>query len=534
MTILAKSSGARQRICSAVCATTLIVFFSQNHLTAQSNSLNSSNSSNSSNAPSATISTLSQARDLARARAAGPPVRRVNAPFVDAATIDDSQTAVFWFGRVTRAENYVDVRVGYNRTALSLQANVFDRRVWHDDNAAHNSFAELTQWDAVVFYLDTGTGSGSLPANTTYRFVAQLNWPNDQAKFQIAARGNGANWAELGTSLPFTATSVWRGGPNDETDDRGWWLNLLIPFKSLGLAAMPQQGALWRLGVQLFDRDDTAGAPIPTQFWPESFQPDAPNTWGQLALGWPNQSHGTAPSVSTLTVRNGLNGSVMDAPAGGGTVCADPYLDDYFTGFGQANYAQADYFNVQNQGDVADWPCFSKFYITFPLTAVPPNLSVISATLTAVQFGNSGQGGPPEPAPDWSLIHVFTTNEDWQDTTLTWNNAPYASENLSRAWVAPVKLPPPVPSVPITWDVTEAVDEAYRTGQPLRLVVYSADGARNSGKYFWTSDMRDDVLRPSLTIALGAAGSNPTTTPVPLPTPGNLDKHNYLPFCMRD
>ena len=24
-------------------------------------------------------------------------------------------------------------------------------------------------------------------------------------------------------------------------------------------------------------------------------------------------------------------------------------------------------FNIQNQGNVADWPCFSKVYIAFPL-----------------------------------------------------------------------------------------------------------------------------------------------------------------------
>jgi len=26
--------------------------------------------------------------------------------------------------------------------------------------------------------------------------------------------------------------------------------------------------------------------------------------------------------------------------------------------------------NVQNQSDISDWPCFSKYYVTFPLDAV--------------------------------------------------------------------------------------------------------------------------------------------------------------------
>lgn len=466
-----------------------------------------------------------------RTQASAPPLRQVNTPFVDVANIDLALGAVFWFGQVTPTTNYVDVRTAYNRTALSLQVNVFDRHVRIDDNSAHNSFAELTKWDTAVFYLETAASAGGTPSATTYRYVAQINWANEQPKFHNSARGNGTGWAELGNTLPFTTTGVWRGnGPNAEAEDRGWWLNFQIPFKNFGLAEMPAAGTRWRLGVQLFDRDDAAGTPIAPQAWPDGFKSDAPNSWGQLTFGWPASAAASMPTNAvTVTVRNDATTPVMDAPVGGGSVCADPYANDYFSGFGTANYAKAEFFNIQNQGDVADWPCFSKFYITFPLTSLTAGKSVISATLTAIQFGNSGQGGPPEPDPDWGLVHVLTVAEDWQDSTLNWNNAPLALENISRSWVSPVKPPPPVPSVPITWDVSKAVDAAYRSGQPLRLVLYSADGARNSGKYFWTGHMNDVTQRPTLKVILGTAV--PAATPTPLPA--SLNKHTYLPVSLQ-
>ncbi|NJM42146.1 MAG: DNRLRE domain-containing protein [Anaerolineae bacterium] len=455
-----------------------------------------------------------------------PPVRRVNAPFFgsDALVPHEHETGIFWFGRVTPAENYVDVRVGYNNTELLLLTNVIDRQVWFNTESGGNESAQLTNWDALVFYVDTGTTASATPTSQTYRITAQVNWPNDSANYYAVAKGSGAAanpWTDLGRSVPLSIRGGWRGlEPNGADEERGWLMRIAIPFTSLGLTQPPAQGTVWRLGVRMFDRDDQAGTPIAPKFWPEAQQADAPNTWGELHFGFPTPFHPAIAATQAITIRHGLNGSVPDAPVGGGTVCADPFIDDYFTGFGTANYADIEYFNVQNQADVADWPCFSKYYVTFPLTALPPSLTVISATLTAIQFGNSGQTIPP--APFSSLIQVFTVAEAWQPSTLNWNNAPLAVENVSIARSLVTYQTNPVPSIPVVWDVTQAVDAAYRAGQPFNIVLYNADTAQNNGKYFWTSDVDEfrPHERPTLRVLLGRGTANPTATPRASPTVG--------------
>jgi hypothetical protein len=82
-------------------------------------------------------------------------------------------------------------------------------------------------------------------------------------------------------------------------------------------------------------------------------------------------------------------------------------------------------FNVQNQEDISDWPCFSKYYVTFPLTGVPARKVIISSTLTLYQIGTAGEGWTPSPQP--SYIQVLTADQDWNENTLTWNNAPLAA-----------------------------------------------------------------------------------------------------------
>jgi hypothetical protein len=49
------------------------------------------------------------------------------------------------------------------------------------------------------------------------------------------------------------------------------------------------------------------------------------------------------------------------------------------------------------------------------------------------------------------------------------------------------------------------VADAYQKGIPLRLALYSADGAMHSGKYFFSSNMDDytQTSRPVLTVTWG-------------------------------
>jgi hypothetical protein len=101
---------------------------------------------------------------------------------------------------------------------------------------------------------------------------------------------------------------------------------------------------------------------------------------------------------------------------------------------------------------------------------------------------------------------MLTTDQDWDESTLNWNNGPLAKENVSAAWVDPVDeyTDPPIPW---EWDVSRAVAEAYALGTPLRLVLYEADSAYHSGKYFHSSDVGDWNAegRPTLAITWGRA-----------------------------
>ena len=192
--------------------------------------------------------------------------RRVNAPHF-AGDVPSSEMAVFWFGRVGPTENYADVRVGYNDQLLRVRVTALDRRLWYDTSP---HAADLADWDAVTLYLDTDLDGGSAPRVDDYRFVGQLNWWEERDDYQAVYRGDGSSW--MSAIVPFSTVSGWRGDAlNNGADDRGWVMDFLVPFASLGLA-VPDPGETWGLAVSLHDRDDAAGTPIPDQVWPESMQ----------------------------------------------------------------------------------------------------------------------------------------------------------------------------------------------------------------------------------------------------------------------
>ncbi len=438
------------------------------------------------------VSYLLGAYPLAEASASVP--RRVNAPYFEG-NVRFSETAIFWFGRVNYMENYADVRVGYNGDHLYLRLAAFDRRLWYDPSPSPD---DLTDWDAVTLYLNVGGSAGDAPGANAYRFDAQLNWWEPRDGFQAAYRGNGSGW--VSAAIPFTADSGWRGNaPNDDTDDRGWAMAFRIPFSSLGLSGPPSKGTIWRMAVVLHDRDDREGTPIADQTWPEGADGMRPSTWGQLVFGLPGYTRPPAIARDVVTIRHKLNGAtVVDGAVGGGTTCGQGL--NYWTQWGDANYAGLDYFNIQNQADVADWPCFSKYYVTFPLDAIPSGKVIISATLTLHKFGHAGESAQPQP----SLIQVLRVADDWDESTLTWNNAPLALENVSATWVDPVAFSG-WPGTPFTWDVSRAVALAYAAGTPLRLALYEADAAYHRGKYFVSSDAGDWNAegRPTLRVRWG-------------------------------
>lgn len=430
------------------------------------------------------------------------PPPRVNVPYFEDYGLEDYhlyQGAILWFGRVDNTSNYVDVRLGYSDNDLRLYLHIFDRRLWHNEALVID---DLTAWDVATLYLHLDGNTGNNLSSRSYRFVGQL--ARDDAR--AAYRGSGSGW--MATSTPFTTLTGWRGSSlNSNLDDKGWWIRYSIPFTALGLSGPPSPGTGWGLAFSVHDRDDAVGTPIPNQTWPEIMDPDRPATWGQVVFG--QSAYDLPPIVAgdSVTVRHGLNGdAVVDAHVGGNFTCGAGI--DHWTEWGETNYSGADQnltqINIQNQWDVADWPCFSKYYVTFPLDALPPGRAIISARLTLTLFGYAGYN-PGEARP--SLIQASTVAEPWDEATITWNNAPLAAENVASTWVYPIAT---AGERPYQWDVSRTVAGAYAAGEPLRLVLYSADGEYHSGKYFWSSDVGDWNAkgRPTLEIVLGdSAGS---------------------------
>ncbi len=425
--------------------------------------------------------------------------RRVNAPYFDE-SVRFGESAIFWFGKVTPATNYADVRIAYTQSELYVYLAVFDRLLWYDP--AH-TVSDLTKWDAASLYLSLNGNTGGAPSQSAYRFDAQFNWwETPRSAWQAALRGTGTGWAQA--SIPFTTVAGWKGNaPNDMIDDRGWAMTYHIPFTSLGLSSAPAQNTVWGLGIVLHDRDSQAGPPAPDEAWPETFQPNSPSTWGQLGFGLPTYTPPTATHQQSIMIRNKLNGVVVkDGMVGGSENCGGA-LQDFWNTWGNTNYAGTPDFNIQNQSDISDWPCYSKYYVTFPITTLPQGKVIVSASLTLHEFGNSGD--PGQATPSW--IQVMVVDQDWDEATLTWNNAPLTSDNFGGTWVDPVGSFPGWPGVPYTWDVSRAIAKAYAGGQPLRLVLYSADSDYHSGKYFVSSDTGDwnEIGRPTLQVTVGDA-----------------------------
>lgn len=455
-------------------------------------------------------------------------VPRIHLPYIPGPDAQNpvrfAETAIFWLGAVNSEDNYSDVRVGYNDDILYIYIATFDRQMWYNGNPVDPN--ALTEWDAVTLYLTTGAGA------TRYRLSVQTRHWQDGAAYQAAWQDDGSGWTP--SALAFTGQSGWRGDlPNDNSaDERGWVITVQIPFASLGLDSPPAQGTTWRLGLTVHDRDSAVGPPQTPKAWPRTLSTEDISTWGEFLFGQATYTPPTVNNVQSIIFYDKAQGiHVPDAAVGGGAICGDGL--DFWNDWGDTNYAGRADFNIQNQSDVADWPCFSKYYLTFPLETLPTAQGIVSATLTLHLFGTAGGGDWGGPAS--SLIQAGVADADWNESQITWNNAPYLLENISATWVEPVADFPGWPGIPYYWDVSRAVADAYARGIPLRLVLYAADSDYHSGKYFVSSDTGDWNVagRPSLTVTYGDADATPPPTATPqatgTPAPPQQDYLRYLP-----
>jgi hypothetical protein len=231
------------------------------------------------------------------------PLRRANVPYLGIGPPAPLFIpSIFWFGQVTPASNYADVRMWYFDAYVKVMINIIDRRVWYDSSPSE---ADLAAWDAVTLYLNLDGNTDSAPTPTSYRFVAQFHQWEPDDNYQVVYRGNGVTWTQAAVSL--TANTVYRGNsPNDDIDDKGWQIEFVIPFSSLGLSSKPAKSTNWGLAVAVHDRDNAGGNPvISDQVWPEALDPDVPGTWGQLNFGVPGYSWPDAAPKGVVTIRQG-------------------------------------------------------------------------------------------------------------------------------------------------------------------------------------------------------------------------------------
>ncbi len=425
-----------------------------------------------------------------------PDTPRINMPFFDG-TIQYAEMAVFGMGQITPTVNYADMRVGYNQSEIYIDLAIFDKRLWNDSSPAYNEF---DQWDSVTVLLNTGNPIQTSLTPNVYKFNLQAYKGGSPVPYRAVYQWGTSGWEFV--SSQFDMTSGWRGNDfNDNSDDRGWVARFHISFSTLGLTA-PIDDTVWSVAFFLHDRDDVAGTAIPVVSWPSNVMADTPFTWGKLVFGLPEYESPGVTFSETIMIRENTNGiTVPDSGVGGttGNLCPG---DAYFiwNEWGNLNFGDSWHFNIQNQGDVADWPCFSKYYVRFPLDSVPDGKKIVSATLLLHYWGGSN----PSTAQS-SLIQVLTVNEDWQENLVTWNNGPWAWENVSRTWVHLPAVWPNWPKVPVFWDVSYAVDQAYRTGKPLNIYLYEADWAGDSGKYFTSSEAEEWNVtgRPTLFVKWG-------------------------------
>ena len=296
---------------------------------------------------------------------------------------------------------------------------------------------------------------------------------------------------------------------------RGWSADGLIPWSEFG--GRPQEGATWPLRV-VFDDADANGVTSQSQW------PPGGTAGGVGTLHWGLPEYGGQETAGAQVLEVPLSG---DSMLGGSTDCGTADFPDYFSTWGSRNFGTADHVNVQMQWDVADWPCYAKYYAAWSLNELPAGAEVVSATVELRQFGNPGfSPGYAEDGTKDTVMQVFAVDKAWDESTITWDNAPLPQENTSRTLVQPLPgdcAPTPFwycrPGIPYQFDVTEIVRRAQAQGRSwASLALYTAAGQYHSGKYFYS---REGAEPPVVRIAYlpgSAHGSPPAPRPVPAPT----------------
>lgn len=467
---------------------------------------------------------------------------RVNAPLVapdgSSTMIYDymQKTAIFWFGEVTNSNNYIETKTGYDNDILAIYSVVFDKYIYSE--AADET--SITDWDSLVYFIDLDGNQSKTEIDTrSYRFDIQAGRHGTQQN-AVYRGDSGGNWQKIDKELNFgdldtskiTIKKGYRGGDRDNS--RAWAVGLYLPWSQLGMSE-PPVGNIWSFAMIAYDRDNLDGTRGGTpQYWPKNnFNARNPSDWGELKflnkkfLNW--DESGSSPgnggesynlsytpqayksgTEKTVVIRHGLDGDVIEDTCVGASevLCSGDDLYNFGEGLNSwGGNTSSEYFHIQNQGDPADWPCFSKIYLRFPLAKLSVNKAIVSAKLK-LHYQLKTSGGTQGIR---SLIQAFSVGNNlrnssfWTEDNLSWNRTPFSIENLAGRWGDRTgSSTGDWNNLPLwEWDVSRAIS-GFKNEDFISFALYSADTESNTGKQFVRSESfetwGDQEQRPTLEI----------------------------------
>ncbi len=127
----------------------------------------------------------------------------------------------------------------------------------------------------------------------------------------------------------------------------------------------------------------------------------------------------------------------------------------------------------------------NRSFIKFDLSSIPAANQVTSATL--ILHGGYVSTTAPQ-------LGVYLINDNWNESTLTWNNQPTISAGLAAADTS-------IADIDVTvWNVAADVDEQYAADRLYSLEIKSTNETLDRSATFWSRDFMTAYLHPKLQI----------------------------------
>ena len=285
-------------------------------------------------------------------------------------------------------------------------------------------------------------------------------------------------------------------------DCRGWTAETMIPWANLGGRPAP--------GQQVPFAAEYAGAALAGNLH-----------WGE-ALAAPSSEPATGVVVVPL---------LEDTVVGGDSVCGDPDWPTYHPTWGSTpRWGSSPHVLVENQWDVADWPCYNKLLLRADLSAIPYGARVVSATVEIARFGQMGYacGYCVDPATGSNngtmdtVVQIYDYPATWSESTATWDTTRYPGPPLHRILTVPLPddgqegrsyASNPLPEF---WDVTGPVQAALARGDSTAsILAATAAGQYHSGKYYYSTE---GAVPPKVRIAYVVSSEPPAPPTEPSAT----------------